>query len=762
MLRDCQPLIRRTTTLPDESLLSLLVRLTELNSYEALSLLKGYIFERPGGLQPLRDNLELPLKPSTYECLVSLTQLDEMSLYRCTHHRFVPILTPPPQKILYEQLPGRNLVPFFPKGQYPRQLRPQHSAQFCPTCLEEKRFYTLRWAPVAVSACLKHECLLLNSCHECGNMVSSIAISRARCERCQADLSTAKTYSVSQDALGMLTQGIIQSWFMDFTTPSLTASSLPQEPVHILYWMVEELQLFLRTVRDSNWTYIHRLEEYEDHQGATLLPEGEPLLTPYESYRLYTTACNSIMHWPEGFFDLLDHCGNRSTRSSYPAFEGLHHSQGNGKLLPGIVSASLGLLYTQWLPQRWKHQEYAFLREVFNSYIADNYWFSDASELKSFCKKNPDLAKRCTYATIADAADLLNLPSETVELLIENQEMVSSTHSEGLTKYVKREAVFALRDTQEKLVPLPGVVARLGLSMNMIKNLIRAGLLSDGESRKRDYSVEDVTAVGEMLFQRKILQQTQYLPSEEIVEERDYVNLLEADRLLSVADLNVATLFLRLAEGKLCAYSQPSQPFRLGHLLFRSVDIQLLTTSYETRKGFLLGEEKAASALGVQAEILEHWIRKGLIIPEAMYGKELFFELDRIDDFRRRYIFGNEAVSLLGLNANIFAHTIWSSPASLAEVCARGFDLCKKDRCIFDRESLIQWREDWLTVDESASMLGIRETALQEWIKARKILQVDFINDIPTWVSKHEIVRSAKDASLNNSEDYTREAPSFL
>jgi len=745
--------MKRTKPLSDESLLSLLVRLTELNSYEALSLLKGLIFERPNSLQPLRDNLEYPLKPSTYECLTSLTQLDEAILYQCTLHRFAPIFTPPFRKVVYMQLPSGSSVPFFPDGQYPKQLRPQHSAQFCPACLEEEAHYTLKWTPIAASACLKHKCLLVDRCHKCCHGISSTAIAKGWCERCQAELSKTKTSSICKDELGLLVQSILQSWFMNFTCPFSDIALLPQQPARILYWIIEELQGFLRSVRNERWTYIHRLEEHEELLRTVALSEDEqPLLSPYESYQLYTTACKSIINWPEGFFDFLNRYGNKDAEFLDPSFQEAQ-PRTKGKLISGILSTSLGQLYTEWLLHRWNSPEYAFLQEVFNCYIADNYWFSDLSELKSFCKKNPELTERCAYASMNAAADFLNLSSDEIEFLVGSESIKSTSSDRDTEKYVKREAVFLLRDAQRRIIPLSGVATRLGLSTSVIKNLVRVGLFSRGDILERDFSAEDVTTIGEALFLKEVVQHTKVLSQDGIDDVSDYINLQEAEHLLSVAELNITTLFSSLLKGKLCAYTQFVQTPKLSNLLFLSNDIQMLAVRSTNRKPFLLGEEKISNILGVQKEAFAQWTRKGLIAPSAMYGRELFFEPDCIDQFRQNNIFGDEVTKLLGLQTEILALPIWSSPRSLSATCAKGLDISKGEKCMFDRELLIRWRNERLTFDESVSMLDISTTVLLEWIKKGKILHIDSINDRPTWLLKQEILRVIEHRSLNDKEN---------
>lgn len=76
MQNTSQPLINRTQILQDELLLSLLIRLTTLNFYELPVVLRGIVLEDPNTLSYFRDDLEFPLKSTTYEKLTSLTQLD--------------------------------------------------------------------------------------------------------------------------------------------------------------------------------------------------------------------------------------------------------------------------------------------------------------------------------------------------------------------------------------------------------------------------------------------------------------------------------------------------------------------------------------------------------------------------------------------------------------------------------------------------------------------------------------------------------------
>jgi hypothetical protein len=74
-----QPLISRTSILQDESLLSLLVRLTTLNFYELPGFLRRIVLEHPNTLSYFKDDLEFPLKSTTVQFMFNQTRQSEQS-----------------------------------------------------------------------------------------------------------------------------------------------------------------------------------------------------------------------------------------------------------------------------------------------------------------------------------------------------------------------------------------------------------------------------------------------------------------------------------------------------------------------------------------------------------------------------------------------------------------------------------------------------------------------------------------------------------
>jgi hypothetical protein len=362
-----QSLISRTSILQDESLMSLLIRLTTLNFYELPVFLRRIVSEHPNTLSYFKDDIEFPLKSTTYEKLTSLTQLDANSLYKTTLHRFAAILTPPPYTIAYFRLPTGITAPYFPKGYFYNQLRLQKAVQFCPNCLKEAAYYRLRWAPVAISVCLQHKCLLVDRCQVCNQAVSLQNVMKARCEQCQADLTRVRTVSIGDDELGLLAQKIIQSWLMEQVTPEFAMSQLPSEPIVVLYSFLKDLQYCIARLRVGS--FIHKLNE-EPPSCVTQQRLDEHIPTPYESFRFYTTACKGLLNWPEGFYEFLFNYRN-STVNEYTSIENRRGTNKKTGLIKGPLQSNLGDLYARCIRREWKYPEFKFVQEAFNSHIAE-------------------------------------------------------------------------------------------------------------------------------------------------------------------------------------------------------------------------------------------------------------------------------------------------------------------------------------------------------------------------------------------------------
>lgn len=573
MQNTTQPFVRRTNILQDESLASLLFRLTALNSYESLSLLEGIVLEDPDIRSNFWDNFEYPRKFSTYERLIALTRLDIHSLYRCTLHRFAAILTPPPSSIAYFQLPTGITVPYFPIGYFKYQLRVLKAVQFCPKCLSESKYYRIRWAPVAISVCLKHRCLLIDRCQVCNQAVSLQAVMNSSCERCQASLIGIKTVSISDDEFGLLSQKIIQSWLMDLVMPEFARSQLPLEPLEVLYSFLNDLQYCIAQLRVGSIIYKLK-DELPSNLTQQRLDQNIP--TPYESFRFYTTACKALLNWPEGFHEFLFHYRNSRT-VDYPSSHIPRGTNKKNRLIPGPLLGNLGYLYSRYIRHEWMYPQFKFVQEAFQAHIADNYWLNLSGHYVTLGKKHPELADRCEWVSIEDAADFLEISVETVEFLLGGDEVNYKYSIEDSAQLVSKKKVISLRANQARLLPLGRVVRKLGLNENIIKDLARAGLLTT-EIRhyaSNQLSFEEYTAESIVALLKNVTPHIKEISPQEISGDRVWLKLNGARRWPLIGH-DVATIIRQLMLGNLRAYHLKDQPFRLGNLLFKIADIGAL------------------------------------------------------------------------------------------------------------------------------------------------------------------------------------------
>ncbi len=251
-----------------------------------------------------------------------------------------------------------------------------------------------------------------------------------------------------------------------------------------------------------------------------------------------------------------------------------------------------------------------------------------------------------------------------------------------------------------------------------------------------------------------MLAHTRNVISDALQGEGYHLTITEISRLFSIANLDVATLFLRIISGKLQAYAPEVQPYRLGQLLFTSHDIQKIVTDHINSLGILLDQDEAASILRVAKEIFARWVRKGLFVPEGVCANKLYFEKAKIDAFVKMHIFGKEVLHEIGLETDVFENLLQEVPLSLIKICVRKLDLRKKYLCVFPREALLNWRSQRFTFDEAKKLLNVNGAILYKWTKEGMFHGVDYLNSEPTWFLKEELLSSFDSLITTREEGY--------
>lgn len=674
-------LLCRSHLRPDESLRSVLTRLTGLNCYGSVRTLRRWC------LKGLKDNVSRPSEAETFERIASLTKIPWQVLYDATAHRFAGTLTPPGTQVKLLDFPSGKEVPLLPSRIAFEQLRPASAGQFCPRCLEESAYHRVAWIPVAVSACLQHRRLLLDRCPDCWQPVTIEDIAEGHCARCGADLTEGHSRSIEDDTWGQFSQQVIQAWLGVAPMPDEAQPySLPDQPPAVLYHILDGLRQSITGVR-VDWKYLYQIPSdpqyrmlgpdvtipYRSADGLSLL--FDRTLTPEESYCLYATAFKGMVNWPEGFHEFLR------------AYRLRDVVQFSSKLC-----ADFGGLYSEWLRKHWR--QIRLVQDAFHQYLVDDYALSPSVAQPSRCQDGPELSESPTYVTVTDAARLLGVSPKTVDRLVEVGLLFRyefpECHDfpervrEARYNFIRRTEVMELCDRWADGASLAEVTRWLGLSERIVLVLIRADLLFAERGPEIDGS-------SCWMFSRQAVTECYYEVTKNL---RRYtpgsptIDLDEAARILSALGLDEADILQRVASGKLTCYLS-WRSGGLERMMFSEGDIRALLEESKLEKEWVSHKE-VAQRMGVKNSSLSRWIESGLLPPVVACGSVCYFNQDTAEKFVTGHVFIDEAAEIAGVEADVVRG--WTHEGLLTPVSGPKVDLYYRN--LFRRDDVERLRRE--------------------------------------------------------------------
>jgi TniQ len=716
-------LLRRRKLQRNESLASLLMRLSMANHYQPLTILSDLIQSALRGKGNVKDRLACPYQPSTYEYIAAIAELGVSKLYAATPHRFADVITPPESTINRIRLGDGISLPLLAPGVASKQLRPTQAAQFCPVCLKCSPYHRLIWAPIAVSVCLEHKCLLLTNCHSCGRKVSIRNVVAAQCDTCKSSLTDAEAESLKTDEFGLFSQHLIQSWLTSNLTPHDIAIQVPAQAPQVLYRIIDGLRQSISTLGNPKWPYLHKVE------GIPLeirLGQGKQTLTPYESYCLYATVCKGLIDWPHGFYEFLQ--AYRTQR------KGDQPIQGGPKV-------DLGNLYTQWLQEYWQHSAFAFVQDAFEKYFVENYWLSSPVIRTAVYQNQNRNANDFAKINIAEAARIMGVTPRWIELLISTCRLRFYTASASdRLKFVNKTEVIELRDQWTEYITRSEAATWLGVTEKMVTKMVNRGLL--------EVELHPSDGLSQWFFNKsaivKLLDSlSTYIRGISAREKAEYplISLTEASRMVFVLGMDATSLLQLVGEGKLQAYAISGEELLLGSLLFALPNLQQYIEDIKSENGWISREE-ARKLLGVKDGILARWVKGGLITPCTTFAHVQYFNVSTICQFTANYISSDEAAQILGIGT--LAVQKWARTGRLVSSCVSGPEIDGSHTYLFDKGKLQRWRYERLTFGEALSLLGVSKATLQRWVQEKGLEPLDDMGGMQRWFSKQAILELCK------------------
>jgi len=713
------PLLRRRPLLPGESLASLLMRLAKVNNYDAPYILIGLALAQGAGQGYARDISANVSQLVTFERLAALTRIDCSDLYASTPHRFASLVTPPEVPIESLSISENVSVPLLARGIAQVQLRPEYAVQFCPECLKSLAYHRLIWTPVAIAACLQHKCLLVNRCPECNKTIKVRDIIRACCSGCGCQLTKAQTLTIGDDEFGVFSQRIIQSWLLGTEVPSLEGYSLYERPPRTLYRFLHGLKIAMMVV-ESEWPYFHHLQI--EMQTPTSMKMGKSQsLTPHQNYCMYATALKAIFNWPAGFYEFLDAYRTVTIKS---------------KPLGHAVGYDLGRLY-EWLERRLQHNAYAFVQEAFERYLIHNYSSSHEIVKSGRYRKNRNLVQEFSTMTLIEAAKTLHTTPKMIKFLVHKGRLTNHISNDG-HKFMRLDRAEVLELSYEWLncFGLPEVSQYLGIPQDVVLDMVRIGLLVADRSPKEGFVHWMFSKSVVFEFLNKIIERVEFY-QEGAFDNPSLLRLSSASIIFSAkTGLNEASMLLQVAQGCLRAYHPMDQNIQLSNLLIDRSDIDSCIVAYEADRN-LVKRKDAQKILGVSDSTLLLWVRKGLIPTVSLSKSVQYFERHVIESFLAQHVTTKDAADILKLSRlsiQGLARAGYLEAVSGPNV--DGFGVY-----IFNRETLLRWRNNWLTREEVMQLLKFENRWLfDKWLEHGQLVVLKPPGGSRRWFSKQTVL----------------------
>ncbi len=194
-----QPLIVRPTPLENENLHCYLMRLAQANGCPVSWIAE--LIERFTKRSFISYRCYHAPKPDQLRAIADLTLQPPDAVARLTMHRFAYRLNLNRDK---QFIHHSAIVRYHHKD--------KDGMRFCPTCLREKRPWSVLWYFSFVTACLDHEALLVEKCPSCGRPVSYKSLASGQCD---CGLAFVEIPAVHPGREGLSAQEAIQSRLTD-------------------------------------------------------------------------------------------------------------------------------------------------------------------------------------------------------------------------------------------------------------------------------------------------------------------------------------------------------------------------------------------------------------------------------------------------------------------------------------------------------------------------------------------------------------------
>jgi hypothetical protein len=610
--------LRRTALLPDESLASLVERLTRLNFYTIPNVIQTVGQERLAAMH-IADNLAYPAHLETFQQLAALTQLSLDDLYAASVQRFAAWLDPLDQAPPPIPWPDHTTRPRVKPRWARTHLRAREAAQFCPLCLKAAAYHRVNWIPRAAAVCLEHLCLLTDHCQRCWKATTVADLVERRCLNCKADLRRAPHISIAHDHLAIRSQQVIQAWFNVANLPEETrgACHLPSQPSYVLYHL---LQLFARQLMKgrAEWPNLPRpLNGLANSIAATIEPQRA--LKSEQAYFLYRSAFVGLLDWPEGLHRWLDAYGGweetaPQTLTRPRCLQGVQHD---------------------WLNADWGEAPLAFVQRDVLDYVLKRGVPLSTTALRQL-KDVPWFVEQSGLWTEECAAQALGLSVSDMRRFYPRGPLADCYWPQSQTNLIRftRAGILAVKQRWAEGWSLQDVSCWFGIETDNVRRLVDLDLLpTKGECQ----DVDDLSRFDPQVVREFLRQVAAHLnPYPE--SRGDLILMVEAVSEVRDLGVDLAVLLQCVLAGVLPAYQRHPELVSLYQIDFSQMAIFGLPDQIYAARGWI-SADRFAYDYGFAPYLIREWSVAGLIQPTLSFSRRHYFDQQQLKELAAQHGF---------------------------------------------------------------------------------------------------------------------------
>jgi hypothetical protein len=548
----------------DESFIGYMLRLTELNHYETLSLIfqltniKDFTHSRFS----LTDNSMIDLT-----LLAQLTRVNKSNLEALLYK---------PVQISQNRMMGLYSVFGQPVPHYAIRLR---TPKVCTTCLQESSYARKIWDLALVTTCPFHQCLLLDECPNCRQRISWFRDGISLCQ-CKFDWRQHNMPTINDSALEV-TRQIHRICRLPDTYINEEICDLTVNPLY---------KLDLGALLSALLFVAGQYKGMMDTQGrrlATSLRNGE-------IHHLLSKAWAVFSNWPGSYFSFLD--WRRSQAPEISSTHGLHKD----------FAKYRSVLYRELSLGQLK-----FLKDGFEEYVTTQWDGGHISRLKRFSEP---IRQNSKYTSKLEAKKLLNIGFCGIDNLIAAGILRAIVQKQDSSRLVliERSSLLEFKAELDHSMYLKKVEELLGISGERVIELIDYGLLHPIRGPKIDgcknwkFRETDVRSLLDDVSKRMT----------EMVDslESHTISFLIALRSLRQVNVRAGQFVKAILEGKISPCGSGKKKVGLAGLLFFKGHIaRYAKEEQREQKGEILDVLELSKYLGVSREAVYSLIGKGLI-----------------------------------------------------------------------------------------------------------------------------------------------------